>query len=157
MIQKIADIFDIPDLRRRVLFTLGCLAVYRVGAAIPIPGINGEALRAIFQAQASTLLGILNIFSGGALGQFSIFSMGVMPYINASIIMSLLQGAHVLPYLDRLHKEGELGRRKLNSLTRYLTLFLAAFQSFGLTIAITNMPTPGGIPTVSNPTTAFYL
>jgi preprotein translocase subunit SecY len=83
--------------------------------------------------------------------------MGVMPYINASIIMSLLQGAHVMPYLDRLYKEGELGRRKLNSITRYLTLFLAAFQSFGLTIAITKMPTPGNIPVVSNPTASFYM
>ncbi|MBI5243282.1 MAG: preprotein translocase subunit SecY [Elusimicrobia bacterium] len=157
MIQKITDIFEIPDLRKRVLFTLACLALYRVGAAIPIPGINGEALRAMFQAQASTLLGILNIFSGGALGQFSIFSMGVMPYINASIIMSLLQGAHVLPYLDRLHKEGELGRRKLNQLTRYFTLLLAAFQSFGLTIMISKMPTHSDIPVVSNPTAFFYF
>lgn len=157
MIQKITDIFEIPDLRKRVLFTLACLALYRVGAAIPIPGINGEALRAMFQAQASTLLGILNIFSGGALGQFSIFSMGVMPYINASIIMSLLQGAHVLPYLDRLHKEGELGRRKLNQLTRYLTLLLAAFQSFGLTVMISKMPTHSDIPVVSNPTAFFYF
>ncbi|TPW22012.1 MAG: preprotein translocase subunit SecY [Elusimicrobia bacterium] len=128
-----------------------------MGAAIPIPGINGEALRSIFQAQSSTLLGILNIFSGGALGQFSIFSMGVMPYINASIIVSLLQGAHVIPYLDRLHKEGELGRRKLNQLTRYLTLFLAAFQSFGLTIMITKMPTPGGVPVVNDPNWFFYM
>jgi preprotein translocase subunit SecY len=80
----------------------------------------------------------------------------VMPYINASIIMSLLQGAHVLPYLDRLHKEGELGRRKLNQLTRYLTLFLASFQSFGLTVAMTKMPTPGGIPIVNDPTPLFY-
>ncbi|HBL15699.1 MAG: preprotein translocase subunit SecY [Elusimicrobia bacterium GWA2_69_24] len=157
MLRKFADIAEVPDLRRRVLFALGCLAVYRFGAAIPIPGINGEALRAIFQAQTSTLLGILNIFSGGALAQFSIFSMGVMPYINASIIMSLLQGAHVIPYLDRLHKEGELGRRKLNQLTRYLTLFLAAFQSFGLTIMITKMPTPGGIPVVADPTWFFYF
>ena len=90
MFKKITDIFEVPALRKRVLFTLGCLAIYRLGAAIPIPGINGDALRSIFQAQSSSLLGILNIFSGGALGQFSIFSMGVMPYINASIIMSLL-------------------------------------------------------------------
>jgi len=157
MIQKVADIVEVPALRKRVLFTLACLAVYRLGAAIPIPGINGEALRSIFQAQSSSLLGILNIFSGGALGQFSIFSMGVMPYINASIIMSLLQGAHVIPYLDRLHKEGELGRRKLNQLTRYVTLFLASFQSFGLTIMITKMPTPGGIPVVADPNWFFYM
>ncbi|HVE14262.1 MAG TPA: preprotein translocase subunit SecY, partial [Elusimicrobiota bacterium] len=114
-------------------------------------------LRAIFAAQSSSLLGVLNLFSGGALGQFSIFSMGVMPYINASIIVSLLQGAHVIPYLDRLYKEGELGRRKLNQITRYLTLFLAAFQSFGLTIMITKMPTPGGVPVVDNPSTFFYI
>jgi preprotein translocase subunit SecY len=157
MLKQISDIVELPELRKRVLFTLACLAVYRVGAAIPIPGINGEALRSIFQAQSSTLLGILNIFSGGALGQFSIFSMGVMPYINASIIVSLLQGAHVIPYLDRLHKEGELGRRKLNQLTRYLTLFLAAFQSFGLTIMITKMPTPGGVPVVNDPNWFFYM
>ncbi|MFA6030990.1 MAG: preprotein translocase subunit SecY [Elusimicrobiota bacterium] len=157
MIRSLTDIFEIPDLRKRVLFVLGCLALYRVGAAIPIPGINGDALRAIFQAQQSTLLGILNMFSGGALGQFSIFSMGVMPYINASIIMSLLQGAHVIPYLDRLHKEGELGRRKLNQMTRYLTLFLAAFQSFGLTLMISKMPSPTGLPVVSNPTPFFFI
>lgn len=157
MIQKIANIFDIPDLRKRVLFTLGALAVYRLGAVIPIPGINADAIKAIFESQKNTLLGFLNMFSGGALSRFSIFSMGVMPYINASIIMSLLQGAHVLPYLDRLHREGELGRRKLNSLTRYLTLFLATFQSFGLTIAITKMPTPGNLPVVSDPTWQFYV
>ncbi len=157
MIQKFASILDIPDLRKRVLFTLGAVAVFRIGAAVPIPGINADALRSLFDAQRNSLLGFLNIFSGGAMGRFSIFSMGVMPYINASIIMSLLQGAHVIPYLDRLHKEGELGRRKLNSLTRYLTLFLAAFQSFGLTMAITKMPTPGNIPVVSDPTTGFYL
>lgn len=157
MIQRVTDIFDVPDLRKRVLFTLIAIAVYRVGAAIPIPGINADAIKAIFQAQSNSLLGFLNIFSGGALGRFSIFSMGVMPYINASIIMSLLQGAHVIPYLDRLHKEGELGRRKLNTLTRYLTLFLAAFQSFGLTIAITKMTPPGGAPVVSDPTAGFYI
>ena len=156
MIQKFTDLFEVADLRKKVLFTLGALAIFRLGAAIPIPGINADALKAFFDAQRNGLLGFLNIFSGGALGRFSIFSMGVMPYINASIIMSLLQGAHVLPYLDRLHKEGELGRRKLNSLTRYLTLFLAAFQSFGLTLMIVKSPAPGNIPVVSNPTWAFY-
>ena len=152
----LADIFDVPELRKRVLFTLGAIAVFRIGASIPIPGVNGEAIRAIFNAQQSSLLGFLNTFSGGALGRFSIFSMGVVPYINASIIMSLLQGAHVLPFLDRLAKDGELGRRKLNSYTRYLTLFLAVFQSFGLTIAITKMQAPGGAPTVIDPSWAFY-
>ena len=152
----LGDIFEIPELRKRVLFTLGAIAVFRIGASIPIPGVNGDAIRAIFSAQQSSLLGFLNTFSGGALGRFSIFSMGVVPYINASIIMSLLQGAHVLPFLDRLAKDGELGRRKLNSYTRYLTLFLAVFQSFGLTIAITKMQAPGGMPTVVDPTWFFY-
>ena len=152
----LGDVFEIPELRRRVLFTLGAIAVFRIGASIPIPGVNGDAIRAIFNAQQSSLLGFLNTFSGGALGRFSIFSMGVVPYINASIIMSLLQGAHVLPFLDRLAKDGELGRRKLNSYTRYLTLFLAVFQSFGLTIAITKMQAPGGMPTVVDPDWFFY-
>lgn len=152
----LGDIFEIPELRKRVLFTLGAIAVFRIGASIPIPGVNGDAIRAIFNAQQSSLLGFLNTFSGGALGRFSIFSMGVVPYINASIIMSLLQGAHVLPFLDRLAKDGELGRRKMNSYTRYLTLFLAVFQSFGLTIAITKMQAPGGMPTVTDPTWMFY-
>jgi preprotein translocase subunit SecY len=157
MIQQFGDIFEVPDLRKKVLYTLGAIAVYRVGAAIPIPGINGDALKSIFDAQRGGILSFLNIFSGGALARFSIFSMGVMPYINASIIVSLLQGAHVFPVLDRLAREGELGRRKLNSWTRYLTLFLAAFQSFGLTIAITKMPTPGHIPVVNNPNAMFYM
>jgi len=152
----LADVFEVPDLRKRIGFALGAITVFRVGAAIPIPGVNGDAIRAIFNAQSGSLLGFLNTFSGGALGRFSIFSMGVMPYINASIIVSLLQGAHVFPVLDRLAKEGELGRRKLNSYTRYLTLLLAMFQSFGLTLAITKMPTPGNIPVVVNPDWWFY-
>lgn len=155
--RSILDIVEAPDLRKRVFYTLGAIAVYRLGVAIPIPGINGDAIRSLFQLQANSLFGFLNIFSGGALSQFSIFSMGVMPYINASIIMSLLQGAHVIPQLDRLAKEGELGRRKLNQYTRYLTLLLASFQSFGLTVAITKMPTPGNVPVVSNPTAWFYV
>ncbi|MBI4396497.1 MAG: preprotein translocase subunit SecY [Elusimicrobia bacterium] len=149
--KSFADIFKIPELRRRVLVTLGVVAIYRVGAAIPIPGINAEALQQLFQQQANTLLGFLDIFSGGALGRLSIFSMGIMPYINSSIIMSLLQGAHVIPYLDRLAKEGEQGRKKLNQLTRYFTLILAVIQSFGLTTLIMRIPLPGDIPVVKEP------
>jgi preprotein translocase subunit SecY len=151
------DLFEVPELRRRIGYTLGALAIFRVGASIPIPGVNADAIKAIFNAQSGNLLGFLNTFSGGALGRFSIFSMGVMPYINASIIVSLLQGAHVFPVLDRLANEGELGRRKLNNYTRYLTLFLAVFQSFGLTLAITKMPVPGGIAVVPNPDMYFYM
>src|SRR3989339_1360838 len=155
--QSVGDLLKVKDLRSRILFVLGALAVYRLGAAIPIPGINVAALQALFAANTGTLLGFLDIFSGGALGRFSIFSMGVMPYINASIIMSLLQGAHVIPYLDRLSKEGEMGKKKTNQITRFLTLFLAAFQSFGLTMALSKMPTPGNVPIVINPTVTFYF
>ena len=105
--QAITDLFKIQDLKRRILFVLGALAVYRLGAFIPIPGINTAALKALFAANQGSLLGFMDIFSGGALSQFSIFSMGVMPYNNASIIMSLVQGAHIFPVLDRLQKEGE--------------------------------------------------
>ncbi len=148
--QSVADIFKIPELRKRILITLGILAIYRVGAMIPIPGVNAEALQRIFQAQSNNLLGFLDMFSGGALGRMSIFSMGIMPYINSSIIMSLLQGAHVIPYLDRLAKEGELGRKKLNQITRYFTLFLGVIQSFGLTTLIMRIPLPGDIPVVKD-------
>ena len=156
--QQITDIFKIQDLKKRIFFVLGALAVYRLGASIPIPGINTAALQALFQSQQGSLLGFLDIFSGGALGRFSIFSMGVMPYINASIIMSLVQGAHIFPVLDRLQKEGESGRKKITQFTRYFTLFLAAFQSLGLTIALTKMGANGDGPQiVSNPTFAFYF
>jgi preprotein translocase subunit SecY len=155
--QSFADVFKIPELRRRILVTLGVLAVYRVGAAIPIPGINAEALQQLFAQQANTLLGFLDIFSGGALGRLSIFSMGIMPYINASIIMSLLQGAHVIPYLDRLQKEGELGRKKLNQITRYFTLILGLIQSFGLTTLIMRIPLPGDVPVVKDPGPMFIF
>jgi preprotein translocase subunit SecY len=151
----LADIFKVPELKRRILFTIGILAAYRVGAIIPIPGVNADALRALFANQENTLLGFLNIFSGGALAQMSIFSMGIMPYINASIIMSLLQGAHVIPYLDRLAKEGEQGRKRMTQITRYLTLALGGLQSFGLTFMISKMPAPGGAPIVTNPTAGF--
>jgi preprotein translocase subunit SecY len=146
----IADILKVPELKRRILFTLGVLAAYRIGANIPVPGVNAEALFRFFAAQQNTLLGFLNIFSGGAMGRFAIFAMGVGPYINASIIMSLLQGAHVIPYLDRLAKEGEQGRKRINQITRYLTLGLAALQSFGLTLTISKMTASGNEPIVAN-------
>ena len=155
--QNVTDIFKIEELKKRIFFVLGALAVYRLGAVIPIPGINTAALQALFQAQAGSILGFLDIFSGGALGRFSIFSLGVMPYINASIIMSLVQGAHVFPVLDRLQKEGESGRRKIVQFTRVFTLFLAAFQALGLTIALTKMQAGGGPQIVLNPTFGFYF
>ncbi|MCB4792645.1 MAG: preprotein translocase subunit SecY [Elusimicrobia bacterium] len=155
MLKSFGDIFKIPELKRRVLFTLAIIASYRLGAAIPIPGVNATALKSLFDAHRNSLLGFLDMFSGGALNKLSIFSMGIMPYINASIIMSLLQGAHIFPYLDHLAKEGELGRKKIIQITRYLTLFLGAVQSFGLAMAISKMPTPAGIAIVNDPTTAW--
>ncbi|OGS12885.1 MAG: preprotein translocase subunit SecY [Elusimicrobia bacterium RIFOXYA2_FULL_58_8] len=155
--QNVTDILKIEELKKRILFVLGALAVYRLGAVIPIPGINTAALQAIFAAQSGSILGFLDIFSGGALGRFSIFSLGVMPYINASIIMSLVQGAHVFPVLDRLQKEGETGRRKIVQFTRYFTLALATLQSIGLTLAMTKMEAGGGPSIVLNPTFSFYF
>lgn len=157
MIQSFADIFRIPELKKKILFTLGILAAYRLGAVFPLPGINAEAMRALFESQRHTLLGFLDMFSGGALGRFSIFAMGIMPYINASIIMSLLQGAHLFPYLDHLQKEGEVGRKKITQITRYLTLILGAIQSFGLVYSLSKLPTPGGMPIVENLTVGFYV
>ncbi len=154
--QSFVDIFKIPELRRRVLFTLGILAIYRVGANVPIPGMNAEALQQLFEQQSGTLLGFLDIFSGGALSRLAIFSLGIMPYINASIIMSLLQGAHVIPYLDRLAKEGDTGRKKINQLTRYFTLLLAGIQSFGFTTLLMRMPI-GNVPVVKDPSLLFII
>jgi len=151
----LADIFRVPELKKRILFTLGIIAVYRIGVVIPVPGVNAEALRSFFASQQNTLLGFLDIFSGGALGNLAIFAMGVGPYINASIIMSLLQGAHVIPYLDRLSKEGEQGRKQMNRITRYLTLVLGGLQSFGLTLTISKMTAPGGLPIVLDPTAGW--
>ncbi|MBN1824165.1 MAG: preprotein translocase subunit SecY [Endomicrobiales bacterium] len=157
MLKSFTDIFKIPELKKRVLFTLAVIAAYRLGATIPIPDVNAAALKSLFDLHRNSLLGFMDMFSGGALGNLSIFSMGIMPYINASIIMSLMQGAHVIPYLDRLAKEGDLGRKKLNQITRYLTLILGAIQSFGLTLAISRMPTPAGIPIVDNPSLGWIM
>lgn len=155
--ENIANVLKAEDLKKRIIFVALALAVYRLGASIPIPGINAEALRHLFENNKMGVLNFLDMFSGGALGRFSIFSLGVMPYINASIIMSLVQGAHVFPMLDRLQKEGESGRKKITQITRFFTLFLAAFQAFGLTLALKNMPVPGGMPVVINPDAAFYF
>jgi preprotein translocase subunit SecY len=157
MIRSFTDIFKIPELKRRVLFTLAIIAAYRLGASIPIPGVNAAALKSLFDAHSNSLLGFMDMFSGGALNRMSIFAMGIMPYINSSIIMSLMQGAHVIPYLDRLAKEGEHGRRKLSQITRYLTLILGAIQSFGLAMAVSRMPTPSGLPIVDDANTLWLI
>jgi preprotein translocase subunit SecY len=157
MLKSFGDIFRVPELRKRVLFTLLIIVAYRIGATVPIPGINSEAAKSLFAAQANGLLGFLDMFSGGALNRMSVFSMGIMPYINASIIMSLMQGAHIIPYLDRLAKEGEQGRKKLTQITRYGTLILGAIQSFGLTMMITKIPTLSGMPIVLEPSWSWIF
>lgn len=137
--------------------TFGLLAVYRVAAAIPLPGINTEALRMLFEQHRGSFLGFLDIFSGGALSKFSILTLGTIPYINASIIISLLQGAHVIPYLERLSREGETGRKRIQQLTRYLTVFLALFQSVAIAIGFSSPQDPGSPQIVMDASVGFYL
>jgi preprotein translocase subunit SecY len=149
------NIASIPDLRKRVLFMLGLLAVYRLGAFIPTPGINHEALDALFQSQGGTLFGFLDIFSGGNLRRFSIFALGIMPYITASIILQL--ATVVVPYLEKLSKEGELGRKKITQYTRYLTVVLTLFQGFMTAVALERSSLSPGTSIVLNPGWGFRL
>ncbi len=124
------NIGKIPELKKRILFTVLMLGVYRIGTHVPTPGVDTSAMLEYFQTKSSTLFGLFDLFAGGALQQFSIFSLGIMPYISASIILQLL--TVVFPYLDRLNKEGELGRRKITQYTRYGTVLLSLIQGFGL-------------------------
>ncbi len=130
LVEAFRNIFATPDLRNRVLFALGLLAVYRLGAVVPTPGINTAALASVFEQNRGSMLGIFDLFSGGNFRRLTIFALGIMPYITSSIILQLL--VVVWPYLERLQKEGELGRRKITQYTRYLTIILSAFQSFAI-------------------------
>jgi preprotein translocase subunit SecY len=130
MFEKFANIFRIPDLRKRVLFMLGILAVYRLGAWIPTPGVDASALQRMFDQQGGSALGLMNLFGGGNLRKMTVFALGIMPYITASIIFQLL--TVVYEPLARIQKEGELGRRKITQWTRYMTVILAAVQSVGI-------------------------
>src|SRR5579859_3867797 len=135
MLEKFLNIFRIPDLRKRVLFTLGILAVYRLGAFIPTPGVNTKLLEQLFNSQSSSALGLMDLFGGGNLRRMTIFALGIMPYITASIIFQLL--TVVYEPLARIQKEGELGRRKITQWTRYLTVVLGAMQSIGIAAILT--------------------
>jgi preprotein translocase subunit SecY len=130
MLEKLANVFRIPDLRKRILFTLGLLAVYRLGGHIPTPGVNADKLQQFFEQNKGSLLGFVDLFSGGQLRRLTIFALGIMPYITASIILQLL--TVVYEPLAKLQKEGELGRKKITQWTRYLTFGLSAVQSFGI-------------------------
>jgi preprotein translocase subunit SecY len=131
---QIAKTGKYGDLRRRLVFLLLALVVYRIGAHIPVPGINPDQLRQLFEGQQGGILNLFNMFSGGALSRFTVFALGIMPYISASIIMQLM--TYVLPMFEQLKKEGEAGRRKITQYTRYGTLGLALFQSFGIAVAL---------------------
>ncbi len=154
LFEKLANIFRIPDLRRRVLFTLAMLFVYRIGGHIPTPGINADLLQQFFDQNRGTFLGFVDLFSGGQLKRMTIFALGIMPYITASIILQLL--TVVYEPLARLQKEGELGRKKITQWTRYLTLFLSMMQSIGIAITLQS-GSAGGTGYVLNPGIGFIL
>ncbi|HIC58330.1 MAG TPA: preprotein translocase subunit SecY, partial [Acidobacteria bacterium] len=155
MIDSIKNIFSIPDLRKRVLFTLSVLGVYRIGSAIPTPGVNTEALQLLVEQAGNTMFGLYNMFSGGNLAQATIFALGIMPYISASIIIQLL--TVVWPYLERLSKEGELGRRKITQYTRYGTIGLCIVQAMAIAIFLERQTNVGGLPLVYEPGWTFRL
>ncbi len=134
MLEKLSNIFRVPDLRKRLLFTLGMLAVYRLGGHIPTPGINTDKLASFFDQQRGTVLGFIDLFSGGQMRRLTIFALGIMPYITASIILQLM--TVVYEPLAKLQKEGELGRKKITQWTRYLTLVLSVVQSLGIAITL---------------------
>jgi preprotein translocase subunit SecY len=146
IVETFRNIFAIPDLRKRIMFTLAILAVYRLGSHVPTPGIDPQALQEFFTSMQAGVLGFLNLFSGGALGRLSVFALGIMPYISASIILQLL--TVVWPYLEKLSKEGELGRRKITQYTRYGTILLSVIQSLGMAFWIRSQAAPGGAPLV---------
>jgi len=153
-LQALANLFRIEDLRKRVLFTLALLAVYRIGAHIPTPGINSELLNQIFAQAQGTALGIFDLFSGGNFRRLTIFALGIMPYITSSIILQLM--TVVFPYLERLQKEGELGRRKITQYTRYLTIVLSVIQSLS-TASLLQSQSLNGASVVYHPGWGFKL
>jgi len=155
MLKSIRNIFSIPDLRRRVIFTLMILAVYRIGAQIPNPGISASALAELWETQKGTILGFVDLFTGRSMSRMTIFALGIMPYISASIILQLLQV--VWPYLERLSKEGELGRKKITQYTRYGTILICVIQSSAIAMLLERATSPGGAPIVLNPGWGFKL
>jgi preprotein translocase subunit SecY len=149
------NIFKIPELKKRILFTLALLIVYRIGVHVPVPGIDSVALASFFKAAEGTIFGIFNMFSGGAFEKLSVFALGIMPYISASIILQLL--TVVIPHLEQLKKEGEQGRKKITQYTRYGTVILSIIQGFGISVGLESMSAPDGSPVVLLPGWAFRL
>ena len=155
MIGGFQNIPKIPELRKRVIITFLLLAVYRIGVHVPTPGIDTAALVSFFEQQKGTLFGLIDLFSGGALRQLSVFALGIMPYISASIIFQLL--TVVIPYLEKLSKEGEAGRKKITQYTRYATVVLSVIQGFGISVSLERMAGPGGESVVMDPGWSFRL
>src|SRR5215472_5841801 len=150
-VEAFGNIFRVPDLRKRLLFTLGLLAVYRLGSQIPTPGINTQKWEQFFASAQGSIFGFFDLFAGGNIRKLTIFALGIMPYITASIILQLL--TVVVPTLEKLQKEGELGRRKITQWTRYLTVILAGMQSFGIATLLQN----SGQGFVTNPGWGFRI
>ena len=156
MVESLKNIFAIPELRNRVLFTLAVLGVFRMGRHIPTPGVNTDALAILAEQARNTMFGFYDMFSGGNLTRVTIFALGIMPYISASIILQLL--TVVWPYLERLSKEGELGRRKITQYTRYGTVLLCVVQAMGIAIFLERQTSiAGGLPLVYTPGWGFRL
>ncbi len=156
MLESIRNIFSIPDLRKRVIFTLLLLAVYRIGWQIPNPGISGAALQEFWEGQKGTILGFIDLFSGRNMSKMTIFALGIMPYISASIILQLL--TVVWPYLERLSKEGELGRKKITQYTRYGTIVICVIQASGIALWLQSLRSPlSNAPIVPNSGIGFVL
>jgi len=155
MLGGFKNITKIPELQRKILFTFFLLAVYRIGVHVPTPGIDTQALAALFEQAKNSLLGLFDMFAGGALSTLSVFALGIMPYISASIILQLLTVA--VPHLERLSKEGEAGRRKITQYTRYGTVILSIIQGFGIAVGLENMAGPTGLSVVIAPGWGFRL
>jgi preprotein translocase subunit SecY len=155
LLRGLGGIGQVPELRKRIGFTLLMLAVYRVGVQIPTPGVDVAAMASFFDRAQGTLFGMFNMFSGGALEKMSILALGIMPYISASIIIQLLTVA--IPHLEALKKEGEAGRKKISQYTRYGTVGLSLIQGLGIAIALESMTAPGGAPVVTVPGWPFRL
>src|SRR6266480_2983855 len=149
MFEKFRNIFQVPELKRRIIFTLALFAVYRLGEHVPTPGVNAKALAGAFESQRGTLFGLYDLFVGGAFSRATIFALGIMPYISSSIILQLL-GA-VVPYFEKLRKEGEEGQKKLTQLTRYGTVMISIIQSLGYSVFLVNMGAARGLSVVPDP------
>ena len=154
MFKTLANVFRIPDLRKKILITLFILTLYRLGSFIPIPGVSGTELKSFFARQTGSIFDLLNLFVGGNFERASIFALGIMPYITASIVIQLL--GSIVPYFEKLRKEGADGQKKLNQITRYCTVALAAFNAITVTVGLVNMQGATG-PVVPQPNFLFHL